>query len=131
MELINVIAAALASFALGAVWYMALAEPWMQASGVERDETGQPKGGQSAGLFAATFVLQLLVAGMMRHVFALGGIDTLAAGLVAGAGIGCFFITPWIAINNLYGGRPVRLTAIDGGYATLGCAAMGLVLVSF
>lgn len=131
MEILNVIAAAFAAFVVGAVWYMVLAEPWMQASAVPRDENGKPKGGMNPAIFGATFGLQLIVAGMMRHVFALAGIDDLAKGIVAGFGIGLFFITPWIAINNLYGMRPVKLTMIDGGYASLGCAAMGLVLVLF
>ncbi len=131
MEILNVIAAAVASFVLGSVWYMVLAEPWMQAAGIERDENGRPRGGPSPGLFAITFALQLVVAGMMRHVFALSGIDTPGAGVLAGSGIGLFFIAPWICINNLFGGRPVQLSAIDGGYATVACAAAGLVLTMF
>ncbi|WP_264211753.1 DUF1761 domain-containing protein [Leisingera thetidis] len=131
MEFLNVIAAAAAAFALGAGYYGALAKPWVEASGVECDETGRPKGGQSPVIFALAFVLQLIVAGMMRHVFTLSGIDTLGAGLIGGAGIGLFFISPWIALNNMYGMRPVKLTLIDGGYATLACAAAGLVLTLF
>lgn len=131
MEFLNVIVAAALAFAAGAVWYGVLAEPWMDAVGMQRDETGKPKGGQSPVMFAGTFVLQLIVAGMMRHVFALSGIDTLFAGLVSGLGIGLFFITPWIAINNLYGMRPVKLTIIDGGYAVLACMIMGLLLTAF
>jgi hypothetical protein len=70
----------------------------------------------------------LLVAGFMRHVFAMSGIDTGMKGLVAGGGIGLFFIAPWIMINNAYGGRPFALTVIDGAYAVIGCGLMGLVL---
>ena len=131
MELLSVVAAAAASFVLGAVWYMALAEPWMQSAGIPRDAEGKPEGGQDPKVFALTFALQIIVAGMMRHMFDGSQIDTLGAGLVSGAGVGLFFITPWIAINNAYGMRPLRLTLIDGGYATLGCAAMGLVLTVF
>jgi hypothetical protein len=131
MEFLSVIAAAAVSFVLGALWYMALAEPWMRAAGIARNSDGTPMGGQSPLLFAGTFILQLIVAGMMRHVFSLSGIETIAAGLVAGAGVGAFIITPWIAMNNAYGMRPLSLTLIDGGYATLGCAVMGLVLTLF
>lgn len=131
MELLNVIAAAAASFVLGAAWYGALAEPWMRASGVARDADGRPEGGQSPVIFLMSFVLMLAVAGMMRHVFARSGIDSVGAGLLSGAGVGAFFISPWIALNNLYGSRPATLTLIDAGYATLGCTAMGLVLVLF
>ncbi|KIC20508.1 DUF1761 domain-containing protein [Leisingera sp. ANG-Vp] len=131
MELVSVIAAAAAAFVLGAVYYGALAKPWVEAAGVECDETGKPKGGQSPAIFAMAFVLQLIVVGMMRHVFTLSGIDSLGAGLVGGAGVGLFFISPWIALNNMYGMRPVKLTLIDGGYATLACAAAGAVLGLF
>lgn len=131
MEFLSVILAAVASFAVGAVWYMALAEPWMQATAIPRDADGQPEGGQDPKVFALTFVMQLLVAGMMRHIFSLSGIDNIGAGAVAGLGVGLFFISPWIVINNAYGMRPLRLSLIDGGYATLGCAVMGAALALF
>lgn len=131
MEILNVIVAAALAFAAGAAWYGVLAEPWIDAVGMERDANGKPKGGQNPAMFAATFVLQLVVAGMMRHVFALSGIDTIGAGLVSGLGVGLFFITPWIAINNLYGMRPAKLTLIDGGYAVVACTIMGIVLTLF
>jgi hypothetical protein len=73
----------------------------------------------------------LIVAGMMHHVFSLSRIETLGAGFLAGLGIGLFFITPWIALNNLYSMRPRMLTIIDGGYAALACAIMGLILTLF
>lgn len=131
LELINVIVAAGVGFAAGAVWYMVLAEPWMAAADIKRGADGRPEGGQTPAIFAATFVMLLIVAGMMRHVFASAGIATLGAGLVSGAGIGLFLISPWIAINNLYGMRPWRLTLIDSGYATLACALMGVILTLF
>ncbi|WP_420004655.1 DUF1761 domain-containing protein [Arenibacterium sp. LLYu02] len=131
MEFLSVIAATVAAFAAGAAYYGVLSEPWMAASGVPRDENGKPTGGQRPAIFALGFLCQLLVAGMMRHVFSLSGIDSLAMGLMGGVGIGLFFITPWIALNNLYGMRPRTLTVIDGGYATLACTIMGLVLVLF
>lgn len=131
MEFLSILIAAIASFAAGAVWYMVLSEPWMQAAGIPRGADGKPENGPPPAVFAATFVLQLIVAGMMRHVFSLSGIDTFGAGLIAGFGVGLFFISPWIAINNLYARRPVRLTAIDGGYATLACTITGCILTLF
>ncbi|AHD02663.1 DUF1761 domain-containing protein [Leisingera methylohalidivorans] len=131
MEFLSVVVAAAAAFALGAGYYSALAKPWTEAAGVECNKDGKPKGGQSPAIFALAFVLQLIVVGMMRHVFTLSGVETLGAGLVGGAGIGLFFISPWIALNNMYGMRPMKLTLIDGGYATLACAVSGLVLSLF
>lgn len=131
MEILNVIAAAIAAFALGAVWYNVLSEPWIKASGVSCDPEGRPVNMQKPQIFGFSFVLIIVVAGMMRHVFASSGVDSISSGLVSGIGIGLFLISPWIAINNLYGARPFKLTLIDGGYATLSCAVMGLVLVLF
>lgn len=130
MELISVIVAAAAGFGFGAIWYMALAKPWTKAAGIEVDENGKPLN-TSAAPYIMAAIAMVLVAGMMRHVFALAGIDTFGKGLISGLGIGLFFISPWIMINNGYGGRSFKLTIIDGGYATFGCAIIGAVLMLF
>lgn len=131
MEILNVLAAAFASFAFGAVWYMALAKPWMAASGVAIGADGRPANGSNPAPYLTAIIASLFVAGMMRHVFQMAAIDDLAKGVLSGLGIGAFFITPWIALNNGFSMRPMKLTLIDGGYATFGCGLMGLVLVLF
>ena len=130
MGFLAVIVAAIAGFAFGAVWYMTLSKPWMEASGIKVGNDGRPEGGSPLP-FVLSFIAMLLVAGMMRHTFALAEITTLGKGLVSGLGIGLFFISPWIMINNAYGMRPFKLTVIDAGYATFGCAIMGAVLMLF
>lgn len=131
MEIINVIAAAAASYAFGALWYMLLAKPWMRAAGVQVGPDGRPAEGMGPATYALAFVAALMVAGMMRHVFAQAGISGVGAGLVSGLGLGLFVASPWIMINNAFGGRPFTLTLIDGGYATSGCGLIGLVLALF
>ncbi|MGJ8615659.1 MAG: DUF1761 domain-containing protein [Sulfitobacter sp.] len=130
MGFLAVIVAAAAGFAFGAAWYMALSKPWVEAAGIKVDANGRPEGDSPLPYIMAA-IATLVVAGMMRHTFALSGIDTLGKGLISGLGIGLFFISPWIMINNGYGGRPFKLTLIDGGYATFGCAIIGLVLTLF
>ena len=130
MEFINVIVAAVAGWVFGAVWYMSLAKPWMAAAGITVGEDGKPEG-DSVLPYVLSMIAMVLVAGMMRHVFAASGVNTVGAGLLGGLGIGLFFISPWIMTNNAYGGRPLKLTLIDGGYATFGCAIIGAVLTLF
>lgn len=130
MELLGVLVAAAAGWLFGAAYYMTLSKTWIEASGIDVDERGRPKGGSPLP-FLLSAVAMLLVAGMMRHVFQMSGIATAGAGLLSGLGIGLFFIAPWIMINNAYGMRPFRLTLIDGGYAVFGCAVIGLVLTLF
>ncbi|QYK41968.1 MAG: DUF1761 domain-containing protein [Paracoccaceae bacterium] len=128
MGILSVLLAAAAAWILGAVWYMALSKQWIAASGVPVDAQGKPAGGMNPLPFILSALCMLLVAGMMRHVFAAGGVATPGAGLVSGLGIGAFFIAPWVMINNAYAMRPFSLTLIDGGYAVCGCGLIGLVL---
>ena len=131
MEVVNVLAAAAASWLFGAVWYMVLAKPWMAAAGLEMGEGGRPKGGSSPMPFVLSAICMVLVAGLMRHIFGMAAIDTLGKGLMSGFGVGAFFIAPWIMINNAYTMRPFMLTLIDGGYAVIGCSLIGVVLALF
>ena len=129
MGILAVLAAAVATFVFGAIYYMVLSKPWMAASGVPVGDDGNPVNSSSPLPYIVSLVMILLVAGMMRHTFALSGIDTVGKGLVSGLGIGAFFITPWIFVNVGYSARPWALALIDGGYATLGCGIMGTVLL--
>lgn len=128
MEIFTVVAAGLASFVFGAIWYSVLAKPWMATSGVELDEKGRPANRTNPLPYITAVIGAVLIAGMMRHVLVLSGIDGPIQGLVAGLGIGLFVVTPWLATFYGFSGRPMRLLAIDGGYATLGSGLIGLVL---
>lgn len=128
MGFLAVVVAGVAAFVFGAIWYTILAKPWMEASGVALNDQGVPANRSDPVPYITSLVGAILVAGMMRHIFALSGIDTLGAGLVSGLGVGLFLVTPWIATFHGFGGQPFRLTLINGGYATFGCAVIGAVL---
>lgn len=130
MDIINVLAAAAGSWVFGAIWYMALSKPWMAASGIKVDANGRPEG-SSPTPFILSAIAMVLVAGMMRHIIEQAEITTLIKGIMVGGGIGLFMISPWIMINNAYGMRPFKLTMIDSGYAIIGCAIIGAILVLF
>ena len=131
MGFLDVIGAAIATFAFGALWYMVLAKPWTEAAAIPTDAKGRPLNSGNPVPYIVSFVMILLVAGMMRHVFALSGIDTFGKGVVSGLGIGAFFISPWLILTNFYEDRPLNLSLINAGYATFGCAIMGACLILF
>lgn len=128
MGFVGVILAAIAAFILGAAWYGAFAKPWMADSGVPVGANGRPENSASPTPYLVCFVSLLFMAGMLRLLLERVGIDGLWNAVQWGAAVGLFFITPWIALNNGYAMRSARLTAIDGGYAVVGCAIMGAVL---
>jgi hypothetical protein len=131
MEILNVLAAALGAFAFGAVWYMSMSKPWIAASGVPVDASGRPQGNGSMMPFVVGIVAMIFVAGMMRHIFAMAGIEGIGKGLLAGLGIGAFLITPWVTMNYGFAMRKPALAVIDGVNAVVGCAIMGVILNLF
>lgn len=131
MGILSVLVAAVAAYAFGSVWYMALAKPWMAASGVPVGEDGRPVNASDPKPFIVAFIMALLVAGMMRHIFIMAGIDSAGKGLITGLGLGLFVAAPWIVNNVMFSDRSKSLIWMDGGYAAGGCAVAGLVLGLF
>jgi hypothetical protein len=127
LEFLNVIAAALAAFAFGAVWYIALSRPWRAAAGVTEDQ--QKAGGPMP--FVIGLLAMVLVAGMMRHLLGSAGVATVGGGAIAGFGVGAFLVTPWVAMNYAFAMRKPALTLIDGVNSVVGCTIMGAVLNAF
>jgi heme/copper-type cytochrome/quinol oxidase subunit 3 len=131
MGFVAVIVAALAGFGVGAAWYMTLSKPWMEAAGITVGADGRPANGSSPLPFVVAFAAMLLVAGMMRHMLVTSNVEGSGKSLLSGLGVGAFFVAPWLAMDYAYSMRDRRLTWIDGGYAILGCGAIGLVLGLF
>ena len=127
MDFLIVIGAGLASYIFGAIWYMSFSKAWMDAAGIDADENGRPPN-SGAVPYMVALAGAILVAGMMRHIFTLSGIDTVGAGLISGLGIGLFLVTPWIATNYAFAGRSRTLLLIDGGFTTIGCTIIGTIV---
>ena len=131
MGFLAVIVAAACGFAVGAAWYMTFSAAWIRATGMELDDSGKPAQNPGVFPFIVSAICMILVAGMMRHTFTMAGIDGVGKTLIAGLGVGAFFITPWVAMNYAYAMRDPKLAVIDGGYAIVGCGVIGLVLGLF
>ena len=127
MEYLNVIAAGVATWIFGAVWYMSISKAWMDAS----DLTEETIDNKNPLPYIVSLVGAIVVAGMMRHVLAGAGVDSVGKGLLTGLGLGAFIVSPWIINNVLYGQRDRRLIWMDCGYPVIGMAIMGVVLNLF
>ena len=131
MEYLNVLVAAAGSFGFGAVWYTVLSKPWLKAAGIECDADGKPVVKASPVPFIYSAICMILVAGFLRHIYAMSGVTSVADGALGGFGIGLFFISPWVMMNYGYAGRPFNLTLLDSGYAVIGCTIIGTILNLF
>lgn len=128
MGYLAVLAAAAATFAFGALWYGLFSVAWKEDSRVPIGADGNPTNAKSPTPYVVSFVAMIVVAGFLRLLLETVAVSGMLNAIQWGAGVGLFFITPWIALNNGYAVRPFRLTLIDGGYATIGCAIMAAIL---
>ena len=117
---IAIFIAAIAAFAFGAVWYMALSKPWMAAIGFDPadmlDASGKPKIPVRPMVisFIAEIVMAFVLAGILAHV-AKNGV-TVRAGLMTGFICWLGFAITTLATNHAYGKAKPMLTVIDGGH---------------
>ena len=118
---IAVVLAAVASMALGFVWYMVLAKQWMAALGKTREQINR---GASATPFIISFVMQLVMAySLALFVPRVMGSTTITNALIVGFHLWLGFVITSMITNHRYQGSKWSLTAIDGGYF------LGVILV--
>lgn len=127
MDYMTILLAAGAAWFFGAVWQMLMVRPWLAATGLREEDVER----SNPLPFLLSFVLLVLVAAMMEHVFQAAGIVTLGAGFWAGLGLGLFVVAPWIISSTMFAKRPINLALIDGMNAMFGCTIIGVVLTVF
>ena len=130
-----VLAAAVAGWLAGALWYMALSEPWARAQGRTTEEIKgivAARQGTPAAYFpyALTFMAELVMAWALAGVLGhLGpGEVTLRNGLISAFFLWLGFVLPTSFVNNMFGMRRPALTAIDSGHWLLVLLIMGGVI---
>ncbi len=134
MEISNInflalVVAAIASFALGAVWYspVLFAKAWQNALGLTEEYLQKSN---MAVIFGSSFVLIFLMNfGLAIILQGHAGRDVTAmSGALYGGLIGIFFIATSIGINMLYQRKSFTLWAIDAGYQVLYLTLGGAIL---
>jgi len=120
-----VLAAAVATFALGGLWYSPalFGKVWQREAGVSEEKM---KTANMTLIFGLTFVLSLIAA----WVFALflGPRPPMALGLGAGFSAGLCWVAASLGINYLFERKSLKLWLINGGYHTLQFTIIGLIL---
>jgi hypothetical protein len=125
---VAVIVAGMAGFMVGGVWYSALfGKIWMAARGVTPESMKDNKGNVGA-MFGITFVLDLVMAFVLDHVFGTYGALTMSDALMVAGGIAIGFVIPAMIVNYLYQQAKRNLFLIDGGHWFAVFLVMGTVL---
>jgi hypothetical protein len=126
--------AGLAGFGFGAVYYLTLARPWMNAIGWTPDEQARHVKGElnpSKTPFliaiAANFVMAWVLAGLIGHM----GAVTVRSGIISAAFVWFGFVITTLAVNYAFSARKPTLTLIDGGHWLGVLIIMGAVIGAF
>jgi hypothetical protein len=129
-----VVIAALAGFGFGAVYYMSLARPWMDAQGwTPEQQAAHVRGELNPSrlpfviAIVANLVMSWVLAGLIGHM----GSVTIRSGLISAAFVWLGFVVTTLAVNYAYSGRKPMLTVIDAGYWLGALLIMGAVIGAF
>ena len=127
---IGVLAAAVAGWVIGAVWYGVLGKAWIAALGWTDADMRGPDGKRPTpiGPMIIAFVAQLLMALMLAGLIGHMGGPTLPVGLVSGALVWLGFVITTVTVNNAFQMKKPMLTVIDGGHWLVVLRAQGAVL---
>lgn len=125
-----VLAAAIASFLFGGLYYGLLSKQWLAAVGKSMEEV--QKTGMAVPMAISAICLLVMawvLAGIMGHLGA--GQVTMRNGIISGTFCWLGFVVTTVATNHAYGGAKRSLTVIDSlhwlGVLVIQGAVIGLI----
>lgn len=127
---IGVLAAGVAGWVIGAIWYSVLGKVWMAALSWTDADTCGPDGKRHmpVGPMILAFVAQLLMALMLAGLIGHMGGPTVPIGVISGALVWLGFVITTISVNNAFQKKKPMLTVIDGAHWLAVLLVQGVVL---
>ena len=125
LNLLAIVAAAVASMALGFLWYspVAFGNAWLRLIGKKQEDLGQP-----GPAYALTALGALLAAAALAVVLEGFGARTFVSGIGIGALVGIGFIAPVLASEAVFSGKPMQLYLLNVTYYVISFIAQGAIL---
>jgi hypothetical protein len=115
--IIAILAAGVAGWIWGAIWYGVLGKPYQRALGLDPEAC---KGKKMPVLpMVATFLAALVMSAVLYQLLTNLGVMGLRDSMVAGLTIGVGFVLTTVLVNNLFQQKSATLTLIDGGHWVL------------
>jgi hypothetical protein len=127
---LHILVAAIAYFALGAVWYSALFQKkWIAYQKIDMNDPNGKKGVGAimAGSFVWMFISTLALAMLINRL----GVHEIMSGIKIGAFTGICFSAAAISVTYLYIKKPAGLHFIDGLYHVVGQIIAAVILVAW
>lgn len=122
-----VLAASVAGFLVGGLWYGPLfGKAWQAARGLS--DEALKSGANMPLIFGLTFVLNVVSAFVLDHTLGTYGDPDMSLSLMIAGGIALGFVIPAMGVNYLFSRMSLRLFLIDAGYWLVIYCLMGAIL---
>jgi hypothetical protein len=133
MNYLAILAAAVAAWMFGAVYYGTVANAWVAALGrtmadFKAEQAAKTGKLGAIGPYILSFFAELLMAWVLAGVIAHLGPVTVKTGVVSALFIWAGFVLTTMATNNAYTGRKPMLTVIDAAHWFGALVIMGAII---
>ena len=115
--MIAIVAAGVAGWIWGAIWYGVLGKPYQLALGLNPDDCKDKK--MPILPMVAAFVAALVMSAVLYHLMTRLGVQGLLPAMVTGFTLGVGFVLTTVLVNNMFQQKSFTLTLIDGGHWVL------------
>ena len=123
-----VLVAAVAYFAVGAIWYSFLfRNAWIKSSGVNMNDPNA-KSGVGAIMFTSFLMMLIASIGLALLIGKIEGTGGWMTGLKVGLIAGICFCATAISNSYLYEKRPTTLHIVNNLYNIVGCSVAGIII---
>jgi hypothetical protein len=123
---IAILAAALAGWVLGAVWYGALGKAWQRARGLDPESCKGQK--MPLAPMVVSFLAAIVMSAVLYQLLTNLGVLGVGPAALAGLTIGVGFLLTSTLVNNMFQQKPFTLTVIDGGHWVAAVVVEAVVL---
>ncbi len=132
INLLAVLVAAVAVFAIGMVWYSPalLGRQWMTAHGYTPDKLAAMKATVSRA-YVVSFVCYLVMGAALAVLIRAVSIGSIAGGIRMGGLVWLGFAAPLGLTANMFSEKPLATWLIDAGYQLVYLIAMGAILAAW
>jgi MFS family permease len=123
---IAILAAGMAGWIFGAIWYGVLSKPYQRALGLNPDDCKDKKMPllPMVAAFVAAVVMSAVLYQLLTNLGVMGVMPSAVAGLTLGVG----FLATSTLVNNMFQQKSFALTVIDGGHWTLALVVEAVVI---
>ena len=124
--IIAILAAGVAGWVVGAIWYTALGKVWQRALGLDPAACKDKK--MPLLPLVVAFVAALVMSAVLYQLLTNLGVLGVWPAAVAGFTVGVGFVLTTILVNNMFQQRSFALTVIDGSHWVLALVIEAVVI---